>query len=77
MNWLLIPIITYMGMQGGQYIKGIRRFGIPGIAITFASIRDIKDKKLRWRLYLLSFLSFLLAMGYGENSIYMKLFKKD
>jgi hypothetical protein len=66
-----------MGMQGGQWIKGVRRFGIPGISVTFAAAKDIKDKKLRWRLYLLSTLSFLLAMGYGENSIYTKVFKKD
>ena len=77
MIWLLLPIIVYMGMQGGQWIKGVRRFGIPGLTTTVAVAKDIKDKKARWRVYLLSLLSFILAMGYGENSFYMKIFKKD
>ena len=77
MNWILVPVIAYMGMQGGQWIKGVRRFGIPGIAVTYLGAMDIKDKKIRWRAYGLALLSFVLAMGYGENSFYMKIFKKD
>lgn len=77
MVWLLVPIFIIFGMWGGQHIKGLRRFGIPGLAVTWAVGKDIKDKKARWRHYLLSLLSFLLAMGYGENSFYMKVFKKD
>ena len=72
-----MPIITYMGMQGGQWIKGVRRFGIPGIACTFATAKGIHEKKMKWKLYVLAILSFVLAMGYGESSIYMKVFKKD
>ena len=77
MIWLLLPVFIVMGMFGGQAIKGIRRFGIPGLATTTAGVKDIKDKKLRWKVYLLSLLSFILAMGYGENSWLMKVFKKD
>ena len=77
MNWLLIPIFIVLGMWGGQRTKGLRRFGIPGLATMFALGKDIKDKKARWRHYLLSLLSFILAMGYGKNSFYMKVFKKD
>jgi len=77
MIWLLLPIFILMGMWGGQWCKGIRRFGIPGLATTSAGVKDIKDKKVRWKVYLLSLLSFLLALGYGENSFLMKVFKKD
>jgi len=77
MIWLLLPVFVIMGMWGGQRTKGIRRFGISGLATTFAGIKDIKDRKVRWRRYFLALLSFLLAMGYGENSWLMKVFKKD
>ena len=77
MIWLLLPVFIAMGMFGGQWCKGIRRFGIPGLATTVAGIKDIKDKKLRWKLYFVALLSFVLAMGYGENSFLMKVFKKD
>ena len=77
MIWLLLPVLVVMGMWGGQRTKGIRRFGIPGLATTVAGIQDIKDKKSRWRRYLLLLLMFVLAMGYGENSALMKVFKKD
>ena len=53
MIWLLLPVFIIMGMIGGQFEKGIRRFGIPGLASTVAGIKDIKDKKWRWKLSLL------------------------
>ena len=77
MIWLLLPVFVLMGLVGGQRIKGIRRFGIPGLAVTVAGIKDIKDRKIRWKRYLLVFLMFLLAIGYGENSALMKVFKRD
>lgn len=77
MIYLLLPVFIVMGMWGGQKTKGIRRFGIPGLATTIAGIKDIKDKKLRIKRYLLLVLSFILAIGYGENSALMKVFKKD
>ena len=77
MIYLLLPVFVAMGMMGGQWCKGVRRFGIPGLATSVAGIKDIKDKKVRWRRYSLLLLSFILAMGYGENSFLMKVFKKD
>ena len=77
MIWLLLPIFIGLGMWAGQKCKGLRRFGIPGLAVTVAAAKDIKNKKARWRVYLLSLLSFILAMGYGENSWLMKVLKKD
>ena len=77
MTWLLLPVFIAMGMIGGQRFKGVRRFGIPGLATSFAIARDIKGKKARWRLYFLSLLSLVLSMGYGVNSWLMEVFKKD
>jgi len=77
MIWLLLPILVALGMAGGQRIKGLRRFGMPGLAVSIAGIKDIKNKELRWKKYTLILLAFLLSIGYGENSVYMKVFKKD
>ena len=77
MIWFLLPVFIALGMIGGQKIKGIRRFGISGLAVTIAGIKDIKDKRLRWKYYTLAILSFLLSIGYGENSFLMKVFKRD
>ena len=77
MIWFLLPVFIALGMIGGQKIKGIRRFGISGLAVTIAGIKDIKDKRLRWKYYTLAILAFILSMGYGENSFLMKVFKKD
>ena len=77
MIWFLLPIFILMGMWGGQTCKGVRRFGISGLAVTMAGAKDIKDKKLRLQRYALILLAALLSMGYGENSVYMKVFKRE
>lgn len=77
MIWLLLPVFIVMGMWGGQQIKGIRRFGIPGLAVSITAIKDLKQKRIRYKLYGLLALSILLSLGYGENSFFMKVFKKD
>lgn len=76
-KWLLFPVFVAFGMIGGQWCKGIRRFGISGLATTVAVGEDVKDKKCQWKRYTLLLLAFILSIGYGENSVYMKVFKKD
>lgn len=74
----VVIIVTILGMAGGQRIKGLRRFGIPGVASLITSFKLLKTKKKVYlKEYLLLLLSFLLAMGYGENSWMMKVCKKD
>src|SRR3990167_7846189 len=53
---------TFMGLWGGQRNKGVRRFGIPGLAFT-ASLKNFSIKNLSFLL-----LIHVLTMGYGENS---------
>ncbi len=64
--------IMFAGMFGGQKQKGVRRFGIPGIAIL-ASL----GKKFRWKH--LAFLLFIpvLCLGYGQDSIFMRFLHFD
>lgn len=63
MKHLLKAIITFWavtlaGMFGGQKQKGVRRFGIAGLAV-------VMDWKRGWPFL---FLIPVLVMGYGENS---------
>ena len=75
---LLVILVTIAGMIGGQRIKGIRRFGIPGIASLITTFKLLKTKKKVYaKEYTMLVLMFLLALGYGENSFLMKLCKKD
>ncbi len=86
MNLWIVPIVTVLGMAGGQtgFSKGMRRFGIPGTASLYTSYKlfrdrkkNVKDKKVSPWEYCLLVLSFILAMGYGENSFLLKVCKKD
>lgn len=64
--------IMIAGMFGGQKNKGVRRFGIPGIAIL-----SVFTNKFEWKH--LAFLLFIpvLVMGYGENSVLMSWLHSD
>ena len=73
---LLVVIVTIMGMVGGQMVKGVRRFGIPGITMSWTTYKATKEKP-KWREYCLVLLAFILSMGYGENSWLRKLCKED
>jgi hypothetical protein len=66
MEWIIIPIVTVLGMIAGQKFKQLRRFGIPIASLTVA----IKKKKYRAMALLL--LGVFLSMGYGENSKFYK-----
>ena len=61
MEWIVIPVVTFLGMLGGQKFKLSRRAGIPLAGIAFAK----KDKK---NSYLLGLLFIVLSMGYGVDS---------
>lgn len=65
--WVIIPIVTLLGMAGGQYAKSIRRYAISISALTLSWGR--KDKKRWW----LTLLAVFLSIGYGENSKLYKL----
>lgn len=70
MIWLSI---TIMGMIGGQINKAVRRYGIATVSVFYGLYKKTKEKK-----YLL-FLLFapILSSGYGENSLLMKIFRRD
>ena len=66
--------VTLMGMAGGQkgITKGVRRFGIPGLATLLGFFS--KNKKKAWAFTLLIP---ILCIGYGENSFLMGIFNSD
>ena len=68
MEWMIIPIVIVLGMIGGQFLKPIRRFGIPIASLVTAWK---KKKRREWFLLLLSI---FLSMGYGENSKFYRWF---
>ena len=67
MEWIIIPIVIVLGMMGGQFLKPLRRFGIPIASLTVAY------KKKKYREMALLLLGVVLSMGYGENSRLSKL----
>lgn len=79
----LIPyIVMVMWLVGGQIVKGVRRFGIPGLTslVVVWRILSSKDKSERkyWpAAFIFLLLIPILAMGYGVNSWLMKIFKND
>ena len=79
----LLPLpVTILWMVGGQIAKGARRFGVPGIVVMFAlwqSFRKVRtvDKKAAWTYLVFLLFMPILAMGYGINSVYMKVFKQE
>jgi hypothetical protein len=76
MKWLksIITSISIMlaGMFGGQKNKGVRRFGIPGLSLLASWWAGFQWKDLGLLL-----LMPILMMGYGDNSVYMSVFKAD
>jgi len=74
--FLLISFICF-GMAGGQRIKGLRRFGIPGSTITYILFDKKKSWKLRLKYAWYVLLTFTLSMGYGESSWLRMKIKND
>ena len=62
MEWLIIPVVVILGMMGGQFLKPLRRYGIP-IAAILASIKR-REKRKYWLISLMV----VLSMGYGVDS---------
>ena len=67
MEWMIIPVVTVMGMIGGQALKWTRRFVLP-VSSVLIGLRK-KNKRTYW----LALLAIVLSMGYGENSKLYKL----
>jgi len=63
--------VTLAGMFGGQKEKGARRFGIPSIAALTGW------ESWGWKVLFYLLLIPVLCMGYGHNSIFMKLLNND
>ena len=70
---LIIPVVTILGMMGGQGMLGKtpRRYGVP-IASLLVAIKKKKYKSLFFVIWMV-----LLSMGYGIDSKLAKVFKKD
>ena len=74
---IFIPlVICILGMWGGQKYKASRRIGIPAFSVYYVFFRNRQGKEKR-KYFWLMILSLFLSMGYGENSLLMKRFKKD
>jgi len=63
--------ITLAGMFGGQKEKGVRRFGIPSIAVLTGW------SSWGWKALFYLLLIPILCMGYGHKSIFMQWFNND
>lgn len=71
-NTTIILIVTVFGCIGGQNIKAIRRYGITLMAIAIGIRRKKKFLSL-----VLTWIGLILSSGYGEDSLLVKIFKKD
>ncbi|HOX54632.1 MAG TPA: hypothetical protein PLC32_04215 [Candidatus Omnitrophota bacterium] len=75
-NWIKAVFtalsIMIAGCLGGQKNKGVRRYGIPGIAILASLGKKFRFKHLAFLLFIP-----VLVMGYGENSILMNWLRSD
>jgi len=72
MNILIIPIITALGMLGGQKIKAFKRFGIPTVSLAFKVFKESSKKEKKKSLWFLLY-GLFLSMGYGESSFIAKI----
>ena len=75
---MLINILIYISVVtlwclGGQINKSYRRFVLPVLASLLAYLKN-KSKKY---LAIAPFLAVILSIGYGENSVFMKIFKVE
>lgn len=77
LKWSLPINVAVLWMIGGQLIKGVRRFGVPGLTLMVALIDKWKKEKKDWAVLVFVLLIPVLCMGYGVNSFLMKIFKKD
>ncbi len=68
---LFVLVVIVMGLIGGQKEKGVRRFGIPGLAFI------LSIGKFSWRNIGILGLMGILSIGYGENSWLMDIFHND
>ena len=62
MEWMIIPIVTVLGMMGGQFCKPLRRYVLPTASMLMGW------KKRNKRKYFLGLLLVILSMGYGVDS---------
>lgn len=73
-KWLITIISTMiMGMFGGQKKKGVRRFGIPGLAVLMSFLSG----NFRWKHLAFLLMIPVLVMGYGQNSFLFSIFHSD
>lgn len=88
MIWVLVPCVVVMWMVGGQFEKGVRRFGIPGTVTLVAFIEALlakeagaqegeQEKQAGWKGLLFLLMIPVLAMGYGVNSAIMRVCQVD
>lgn len=79
-DWIITFVIMGMGMVGGQWEKGVRRYGVPCLAMVKEFIEMFnkdKDKKNKAKFLIFGLMIPVLSMGYGVNSFYKKIFKKE
>ena len=77
MNAVLPYLIMVLWMIGGQFQKGARRFGVPGISLVVSLYSQWKKDKKNWRVLVFLLLIPVLCTGYGVSSVLMRIFKKD
>lgn len=77
---LPIPIML-LWLIGGQVAKGARRFGVPGITMIVGLWTALGDKskkpREKWGVLALVLLIPVLCLGYGVDSVFTKIFKKE
>jgi len=75
MEWVVIPLVTVLGMVGGQCWKPARRFFVPIISVALYCYKCNRDGTRVDHKKVVALLAEAVALssGYGENSKYYKL----
>lgn len=78
MIYAIPPVFVILWLIGGQINKAARRYALPGLAAAMAVGGQLLKDKKRWWLGLVVLLYIpILSIGYGVDSIFGRVFKRE